>query len=53
MALALVTLNWWHGKYDLSLHYNEMSLWQGFLAFGITNLCAKVAMDWAGVTGAF
>lgn len=52
MALVLVALNLWHGNPKPSSMLSEVPLWQGFLVFGVTNLCAKVAMDLVGVAGA-
>jgi hypothetical protein len=52
MALALTALHFWHGKFDLSLRFEEVPWWQGVLMYGVTNLCAKVAMRVVGVEGA-
>ncbi|CAD0019720.1 unnamed protein product, partial [Aureobasidium pullulans] len=45
----LVMLNLSHGKYDLTLRFNDIPWWQLFLCFGTANLCAGIACDRVGL----
>lgn len=51
LALTMVALNLWHHNYNLDLTWNQIPVWQGFLVFGATNLCAKLSMKVAGFEG--
>ncbi|CAD0049531.1 unnamed protein product [Aureobasidium pullulans] len=48
-GVALMMLNLSHGKYDLTLRFNDIPWWQLFLCFGSANLCAGIACDRVGL----
>ncbi|CAD0031629.1 unnamed protein product, partial [Aureobasidium pullulans] len=48
-GIALVMLNLSHGKYDLTLRFNDIPWWQLFLCFASANLCAGIACDRVGL----
>jgi len=48
IGISLLGLNWYHGKYDLTLNVSHVPWWHLFLCFGVANIGAQVVLSKTG-----
>jgi hypothetical protein len=49
LGIRLLALNVFHGKYSLTLDIGGVPWWQPFSCYGVSNICAQVVLNRAGV----